>query len=120
MYTKTDSDKAWARVLAEREARPKGKVHRCDKCWYWELHSRGKMHDDDRMGECHRHAPRILPRHVGKALGLIAWSAEEGANVEHQDDFDYLHEEWEDYFDWPLTPAHEWCGDFLERMEEAK
>jgi|SoimicmetaTmtHPA_FD_contig_71_393717_length_2205_multi_3_in_0_out_0_3 hypothetical protein len=120
MSTKTDTDDYWARVLAERAARPKGKAHRCDKCWYWTVHGGKDLHEDDRMGECHRHAPRAPPRHVGTALGLIAWSAEVAANVEHQPDFDYAHDEVEEYCDWPRTPAYQWCGDFLERMEEAK
>jgi hypothetical protein len=108
-------------IDAERARRPNGYATRCECCWFWEIdrHLRDKRDmGEDNEGACHRHAPRIVHHHSAEALGLIAWSIEELANVEHCKDFDYGFESVEGaYSDWPRTSAYDWCGDFQERAD---
>jgi hypothetical protein len=105
--------------MAEEEARrPHGKDQRCFDCAYWQLTAHHKArHKDDHQGECHRRAPVITLhyQHIAEALGLIAWAAEEAANVEHRSDahFDYAFESEETpTMTWPRTYGSSWCGEF--------
>jgi hypothetical protein len=95
---------------------------RCDRCKYWEAGS-GKhweeLHPDDRQGECHRYAPRVIPAAVsdiGRLVGRATWAVEEQANIKHDANC-VLRASFAqiiDIFDWPLTDGCMWCGDFVE------
>jgi hypothetical protein len=115
-----DADDIVKEIEAEEARRPLGREQRCFNCAFWEIskeYGDRVVHDDDRRGECHRHAPQILQNYVAEALGLIAWAVEEAANVEHNDRFDYAHEcEASPFIAWPRTTGDKWCGDFVKRL----
>jgi hypothetical protein len=92
---------------------------RCDQCQFWDLtYQHGeqqKKHADDRVGGCHRHAPRptlgeyeYMTLH---ALILIAKPTDEEAL--------YLYNFWEEALQeectWPCTMGSSWCGEFKEK-----
>jgi hypothetical protein len=105
---------------------------RCDHCRYWELDYSAAIRDrfyneDDRFGECHRHAPSPavdLHSRIGETLGSIAWATEEIADIEHYDekkpserircDYEFADKDLYKVWQWPNTRACEWCGDFQE------
>ena len=111
-----------SRILKEIDAvrarRPNGYATRCERCRFWEAdkHIKG-LADEDQEGECHRHGPRIPHHSQLVALGMIAWAVEELANIEHDEDFDYRFDLAETpIYDWPRICAHDWCGEFQERV----
>jgi hypothetical protein len=127
MTTKETPEESRGRISreidAQRARRPNGYATRCELCAFWEVGTWDNPEDrnEDTEGECHRHAPRIPHAYSAKALGLIAWSIEELANVEHENDFDYAFESQESPFhDWPRMCAHDWCGDFQKSTHEEK
>jgi hypothetical protein len=53
-----------------------------------------------------------------KTLGRILWAVEESANIEHEEENDYLFEyvtPFSNYSNWAPTDADDWCGEFLKR-----
>jgi hypothetical protein len=118
---------------AELARRPGGAKQMCKYCWYWDVNSweledlekeiaRG-AHLSDMNGACRRHAPRAIERLRDQAtelLGKIALAAEKLAGIEHEDDpqetIYYTTSIYgNEIHQWPLTNAHDWCGDFQER-----
>jgi hypothetical protein len=87
----------------------------CGKCRFWEFSYRPK--EDYAWGECRRHAPQptqFLLSVIAKNTGGIRWAVEESANIEHEDNDDYVVETTEQYEvnEWPHTQCDEWCGEF--------
>ena len=110
-------DEILKKIAETRARRPNGYATRCELCQFWEAGERDDRFDDeDQEGDCHRHAPRIPHHHIAEALGLIAWSVEEIANVEHNKYFDYAFGNVQSPCeDWPRMRAANWCGEFRER-----
>jgi len=85
----------------------------CARCRFWEFSHKPK--DDYSLGECRRRAP-VPSAHVlhGNAefLGMIAWASEAAANIKHKPDVDYQSEDSYRVYQWPITSACEWCGEF--------
>jgi hypothetical protein len=125
----TDHDELSKNELAQRARRPSGVTQACRNCYYWDFsrHDAKQLENEageifsDVRAECRRHAPRPTEHnihHMTQLLGLIAWAAEEAANVRHEDPEDHYGAEGKDEFyvhEWPHTGAHDWCGEFVRR-----
>jgi hypothetical protein len=93
---------------------------RCDQCKFWTLeHGFGEQkekHPDDRIGVCHRHAPRPTTGdheyYLLRALWLIAPADDE------------LDKNWEEArlqnAVWVGTQADDWCGEFIRKDDDAE
>ena len=87
----------------------------CGRCRFWQFSRKPK--DDYAWGECRRHAPQptqFLLGIIAKNTGAIRWAVEESANIEHEDNDDYLVETTEQHEigQWPRVQCDEWCGEF--------
>ena len=90
-------------------------MKRCDKCVYWVIEQSGQdgSHDDDKQGECHRHAPSPLIFGVVHQILLQLTTLVLAADPEEKiADFSG----WENFTEscafWPITFGAAWCGDF--------
>jgi hypothetical protein len=97
-------------------------VPACCTCKFWEFSWRPK--DNYAEGECHRYAPRPIPYAVTQMtqlLGAVAWATETAANIEHDEFMDYRADttEHQELWEWPLTRAAHWCGDYSKRKSLA-
>jgi hypothetical protein len=83
---------------------------KCGTCRFWDAGSSER--DEWAQGYCRRHAPQTYSRHLFGILGRMLWAMETHANIEHDEDFDYLAETNESHdMRWPRTYIDEACGD---------
>lgn len=95
---------------------------RCDLCTFWKKseQTNDRRHPDDLEGECRRNAPSPRPfdfhYEVLKHLTTLSW------NVSDEEDRKKHFDDWEEAdctgtTTWPLTFAHDWCGEFRRNPE---
>jgi hypothetical protein len=100
------------------------KTRRCDGCAFWALgeqwtplESQEGQHADDRLGTCHRHAPRPptgdFEYEVLKHLTMISW--DHATAGQQEDNFKNWEEAYLQETSWPTTTGADWCGEWQDK-----
>ena len=91
-----------------------GRPQRCDLCQFWVLGEQWRQGADDKIGTCHRMAPRPtmgwFEYEILKHLTTLSWKV--SSEEEQKSKFNDYEEAYLQSCSWPSTTAIDWCAEF--------